>query len=259
MPKGGSGTDGSVAPTVVRPVVNAVALLRYLSKAETPATVTQLARVTGINTSTCFNILRTLVAEGLLVFDEDAKTYQIGIGAIEIAQNALSENGKAEVFRPMVEAVARRHGITLTLWRLGVDERHMMVGAAETESPFRIHMQVGLVSPLFAGAVGRSLVTERGLSEAEIDALYPTLKWARPPGLEAFKAQVAEAAQRGWGFDDGQFAKGVMNVGVVVPRDPGPARYGLVGTMFQGQLTPDEVDALGQDMIALAEDLSGVD
>ncbi|MBT8411047.1 MAG: IclR family transcriptional regulator [Octadecabacter sp.] len=259
MAKDTSSTQGPVAPTVVRPVVNAIGLLRHLGGTGTPASVTQLARLTGINTSTCFNILRTLVAEGLLVFDEETKTYQIGIGAIEIAQSALNEGGKADVFQPIVDAVARRHGVTLTLWRCGETHRHLMVGAAETELPFRIDMRIGLETPLFVGAIGRCFVTERGLTEAEIDALYPSLTWARPPGLEAFKVEVAEAAARGWGLDSGAFAKGVTNVGVIVPRAHGPARYGLVASLFQGAFSSADLDALAQDMIALGEQISGLD
>lgn len=259
MAKDTSSTQGAVAPTVVRPVVNAIALLRHLGGTGAPASVTQLARLTGINTSTCFNILRTLVAEGLLVFDEETKTYQIGIGAIEIAQSALNEGGKADVLQPMVDAVARRHGVTLTLWRCGETHRHLMVGAAETELPFRIDMRIGLETPLFVGAIGRCFVAERGLTEAEIDALYPSLTWARAPGLETFKAEVAEAAARGWGFDDGAFAKGVTNLGVIVPRADGPARYGLVASLFQGQFPAAQIDAIAQDMVALAQDIAGLD
>lgn len=251
--------EAPTAPTVVKPVANAIALLRHLGATGAPATVTQLARVVSINTSTCFNILRTLVAEGVLVFNEEGKTYQIGLGAVQLAQQALNETGKADVLRPFVEDVARRHGITVTLWTCGATDRYLLVGAAETESPFRIHMQTGLKSPLFAGAVGRCFVTERGLSEPEIDALYPTLHWARPPGLGAFKSQVRDAAERGWGLDNAEFAKGVVNVGVVVPRTDGPARYGLVATIFQGQMTGDEIADVGKDLIALANEISGLD
>jgi DNA-binding IclR family transcriptional regulator len=259
MAKAMEGGQGQVAPTVVRPVANAIALMRHLGTTGSPATVTQLSRLLGINTSTCFNILRTLVAEDMLVFDEEAKTYQIGLGAVLLAQQALSEAGKAEMLRPMVEAVARRHCVTLTLWRLGETDRHLVVGAAETDSPYRIHMEVGLRSALFAGAIGRYLVTERGLSEAEIDAIYPTLHWTRPPGLDTFKAQVAEAAARGWGEDHGNYACGVKNIGVVARRDDGPARYGLVASTFIGQLSQDEIEALASDMIALAGDICGLD
>ncbi|MBT8410531.1 MAG: helix-turn-helix domain-containing protein [Octadecabacter sp.] len=259
MGKRNTSGESPTVPTVVKPVANAVALLRHLGATGKAETVTQLARVTGINTSTCFNILRTLVAERMLVFDDSAKTYQIGLGAVELAQHALNDGGKAEVLRPLVEAVARRHGITLTLWRLGEVDRHLLIGAAETDSPFRIQLEIGLQSPLYAGAIGRSLVHERGLSDAEVGRVYQTLHWAREPGLEAFKTQVAEAEFRGWGIDDGYFARGVLNLGVIVPRQNGRARYGLVGSMFQGQMSEAEADAIGRGMVELATEISGID
>ena len=68
-----------------------------------------------------------------------------------------------------------------------------------------------------------------------------------------------QSAARGWGVDDGAFAKGVTNLGVIVPRADGPARYGLVASLFQGQFPAEQIDALAQDMVALAEDIAGLD
>lgn len=46
---------------------------------------TQIARETGLNVSSAFNILRTLTHEGVLSFDPATKTYRIGMGLLEVA------------------------------------------------------------------------------------------------------------------------------------------------------------------------------
>ena len=60
MPKKNAVSEeqSSVAPTVVRPVSNAVGILKYLGRTGNAETVTNIARTLNINTSTCFNILR---------------------------------------------------------------------------------------------------------------------------------------------------------------------------------------------------------
>ena len=71
---------------LVGALVNGLAVLRYLQKARAGVRVTQVARDLGLNPSTCFNLLRTLVHEGLAGFDPISKTYVISIGVVSLAQ-----------------------------------------------------------------------------------------------------------------------------------------------------------------------------
>ena len=48
-------------------VVQALAILRHLSEASKPLGVTAVARALGISPSSCFNLLKTLVAEDFAV------------------------------------------------------------------------------------------------------------------------------------------------------------------------------------------------
>jgi len=258
MPKDNSSGETPVAPTLVKPVVNAVALLRYLGETGASATVTQLSRHLSINTSTCFNILRTLVAEGLLVFDEEAKTYTIGIGAVQIAQHGLSASGKLEVISPLLDGLAEKYGVTVTFWRCTDDQRHLVLGSSSPDSVFRIQLQIGYASPLYAGAFGRALAAHQGLDEAGIAEVYNSLHWANPPGLTQYMEDVEAARSRIWAIDDGAFAAGVTNLSIVIPSTGQGPMFGLVTSMFQGQLSPSELDGLGADLRALSQQISGL-
>ena len=57
------------AGVTVKPVVNAVRILRYLTQKGAPERAADIARHLAINPSTCFNILRTLVAEDVVDFN----------------------------------------------------------------------------------------------------------------------------------------------------------------------------------------------
>ena len=48
-------------------------VLRYLANASTPYGVTRIAKDLGLNASTCYNLLKTLVHERLVNFDEATK------------------------------------------------------------------------------------------------------------------------------------------------------------------------------------------
>src|ERR1700694_5800610 len=59
---------------LVKPVDNAIRIMRHLSISGRAHTLTRIARDLGINPSTCFNILRTLTAAHMIEFDLEAKT-----------------------------------------------------------------------------------------------------------------------------------------------------------------------------------------
>jgi DNA-binding IclR family transcriptional regulator len=252
--RGGS----DLAPTVVRPVTNAIRILRHLARTRAPETVTSIARTLGINTSTCFNILRTLASEGVVAFDERTKSYAIGLGIVQLAQGALTAQGKAEVIRPRLQAVADRHGVTVTLWGVAENDRNVLISASQNRSAVQIHMDVGQRLPLYIGAFGRVLAAADAVSDDALRAAFGQMRWADPPPYEEYRSDVVEAARRGWALDDGNFATGVCSVAAGVREHDGRVRHGLVATFFRTQLTPAQVEALAADLVALAGDLSGV-
>jgi DNA-binding IclR family transcriptional regulator len=260
MPKSGATIEDQtqVAPTVVRPVSNAVSILRHLGRSGGAETVTNIARTLGINTSTCFNILRTLVAEGMLVFDERSKTYAIGLGVVQLAQHALSENGKVEVVRPLLHEVAERHGVTVTLWRFAHGDRNVLVSVSQSRAAFQIQMQVGQRLPLYIGAFGRVMAARNGISKADLRAEFDSMRWARAPDFDAYWADVTRAGETGWALDEGNFATGVTSIACAVNGPDGSVRHGLVATMFHGQLDGPQIEALAQDLLKLAQDMEGL-
>src|SRR5690606_29897484 len=110
-------------PTPERPeklvgaLSSGLAVIRYLAATGAPVGVTRVARDVELNSSTCYNILKTLVHEGLVTFDESTKTYAIGIGLVELAKGALEQASYVRLLRPHLEALAADHRVTATLWQ----------------------------------------------------------------------------------------------------------------------------------------------
>src|SRR5437868_3167252 len=94
---------------LVGAVANAATILRFLRTTNGPATVTQITRAVKIYPSTCFNILRTLIQEDFVQFDATAKTYQLSLGLVALAQGALEHSPELHLLKPRIEAIARKH------------------------------------------------------------------------------------------------------------------------------------------------------
>lgn len=232
-------------------VSQAFRLLRHVAASDAPEGVSAIARAVGISPSSCFNLLKTLVAEGALQFDEAAKTYRMGTALQALAGR---HDPAVPLARPLLTAMAARHGAASAIWALGAD-RLTLLAVGESELATRIHMTIGQRLPMLVGAMGRCVAAYSSLDGAAVNAGYARLRWARPPGLEIYKKQVAQARRRGWSLDDGHFMHGVTTVAAPVRDRAGGVRYCIANTFFQGQVSPASLRRIGVDTLAQARQL----
>lgn len=251
------GDEGAaVAKNIVKPVANAIRILRYLSQTGKPARTTQVARELSINTSTCFNILRTLVSEGVVEFDQVSKTYRPGVGLLKLVDNTLSEGQRLELTKPLLHELAERFSVTATLWRRIGRDRIVLVAVEQSPSELRIHMSPGQRLPFLMGATGRLVAADLGLNKTQTAAAFRSLRWARPIAFEAYWEEVQLAKARGWAVDDGFFSHGIMAVAVPVYDPQGALTFALSSVMFRGQYGEKDIEKLGKEMIGLAARLT---
>ena len=106
--------DSSPPEKLVGALSSGLKILRYLAHASTPHGVTRSAKDLGLNASTCFNLLKTLVHERLVTFDESTKTYSMSLGLVELAKGSLEKASYVRLMRPHLQELAERHNITTT-------------------------------------------------------------------------------------------------------------------------------------------------
>jgi DNA-binding IclR family transcriptional regulator len=233
---------------LVGAVTGAVKILRYLSNASEPMGVSRIAKDTKINTSTCFNILRTLAVEDLVTFEPSTKTYSISLGIMELARGATALGSDLSAVRPLMERIATARNVTLTLWQPVSSSRKVMVYSAVARSAMRIQMTVGQRLPLFIGATGRIFAAFSDISEQELEARFREINWNVPLTLAEFKRQVRETRASGWARDDGNFAAGTVSLAVPILDRDGAAAMAVTATMFAGQLTDERVPEIVADL-----------
>ena len=242
--------------TIVRPISNAIAILRYLGQRNSPDTTSRISKELGLNPSTCFNILRTLVSEGVIDFDQVAKTYRLGLGLAKLADNVLSSGGQVTLAKPSMNELAEKHSVTVALWRVVGTSRMVLAAVENSSRELRIHLQEGLRLPLLLGSAGRVLALEIGMGKADLRKEFKLLRWARPLSFERFWDDAAEAKQRGWATDDGYFSAGIRTIGAVVRNPKGEAAFVLVALMFRDQHNAGTINRIGNDVARLARKAS---
>ena len=253
--------QGASPDKLVGAMTSGLAILRYLSRSGRNAGVSQIARELKLNTSTSFNLLKTLVHEGLVVFDDASKSYALGLGLVELAKGALEQASYARLVRPHLDAIASKHRVTATLWQRAGDERVVLVDRADNDAAMRVHMNIGQRLPMFIAALGRCMAAHSGLSRAALKKRFAALRWEDALSFDAYWTEVEVARATGYAIDAGHYVKGVTTVSAAVLDAGGQPVMAISAVGFSAQLTGVKLKALGEDLrrrsVALTRVLSG--
>lgn len=250
-------SDSSTGVTV-KPVVNAVRILRLLTASSSPERASDIARELGINQSTCFNTLRTLVAEDMLAFDPLSKTYTPGLGLAKLAEHLVTQGQRLDVVRPLMQEFAAAHHVTVTLWRRIGNDRIVLVSSETSPGDLRIDMAIGQRLPVLMGASGRLFAARLDLDENRLRAVFDKVRWARPLSFEDYQRQVADASEHGWAVDDGYFSAGILAVAAPVLDRSGAIAYAVSAVTFRGQYAGADIEKLGQTLRKAATKIGNI-
>lgn len=248
----------STPDKLVGALASGLRVVRYLSRTGTPVGVTRIARDCELNASTCFNILKTLVHERLVVFDDATKTYAIGLGLVELAKGTLEQASYVRMLRPHLQGIAERHPVTATLWHRTSHERVVLVDRADNDSAIRVHMSIGQRLPMYIAALGRCMAAHSGLSKAELRQRFDALRWEDGPPFAIYMKEVEQAKARGYAFDAANYVKGVTTVSAAVLDADARPVMAISAVAFAAQMTPAQIKSVGEDLRDRATQITAV-
>ena len=241
----------AVDPTpdkLVGALTSGLRVLRHLARTGSAVGVTRIARDLDLNASTCFNLLKTLVHERLVVFDEATKTYAIGLGLVELAKGTLEQASYVRMLRPHLQGIAEKYPVTATLWHRTSHERVVLVDRADNDSAIRVHMSIGQRLPMYIAALGRCMAAHSGLSRSELRQRFEALRWEDGPPFATYMKEVDEARERGYAFDAANYVKGVTTVSAAVLDADARPVMAISAVAFAAQMTPAQIKVIGEDL-----------
>ena len=131
-------------------VENAISILRFLTHDYAASGVARIARETGINVSTTFNILRTLANEGLISMNPSTKEYSPGLGLLEFSVPLLGTN-QIDLLHPVLEQLSVERRALIGLWKVTPHDRIVLVDRVVEGKTVRVDMALGSRLPALAG------------------------------------------------------------------------------------------------------------
>jgi DNA-binding IclR family transcriptional regulator len=243
---------------VIRAVPTAsrtVRILRYLARSSEPAGVNKIAVALGIVPSSCLHILRVLTEEGLVAVDSSTRRYRMGIGILPLARAFINNRDLSLTVQPILDKMARRHGVTFALVERSGPSRVVASAVAEGTEMYGIKVSVGASAPAFASASGRCIAAYSKLGRAQLETRFANLPWQNAPSFARWLADLETVRAEGYAVDAGCYVRGVSIVAVPILDSDGDVRCCVTWTALKDQLSPARFEALLSDAKSAADQI----
>jgi DNA-binding IclR family transcriptional regulator len=187
-------------------------LLAAATQAPAGSSLTQLARRTGIDTSTAARLLDQLEQTSWLERDATDKTYYMGPLFVRLAARALERSDVRAIAAPQLRALRDASQETVTL-HVRAGAQRVCIDGVESPHPIRRAALLGEVVPLHEGVTGRAMLAF--LSEREA---APTIESAIAAGISAahLRRALTTIRRNGYACGVGERTPGVGVLAVPV-------------------------------------------
>jgi len=220
--------------------------------------VSTLARELTMSKAVTHRILKELVADGFLTFDDETKRYRLGPGALTVGLAALRALDVPGVARPHMITLAERSGESVTLsarqgWsRVYIDQ---VLSVHE----IRMSVALGTQHPLHAGASSKAILaalTDQDIDEYLAHAEFRELTVATPTSPAQLRAEVGLIRAQGYAVSHGERQTGAGSVAAPI-RTAGSDVFGSLSLCGpQDRFTPEACRRYGALVAAAARELS---
>ena len=220
-------------------VVNAQELIRLLAEEEGETTYKALAARLRIPHSTCYRILRTLVAADWVRPVEGGR-HVLSLGLLPLLKPLQQVEHLAELVEPELETLASQVRMTV---KVSVRQGDYAATIARCESPrlTSVAVRVGASFHLAFGSSGAVL-----MSDLETDEIQNILKnapaecWEHQKLEDALK-RIKEVQAQGWCADAGTYRQSIhaISAPLRISRDPVLAVLTVIG--FPHELPPSQL------------------
>ncbi|MGY2064398.1 IclR family transcriptional regulator [Blastococcus sp. SYSU DS0619] len=257
--------DSNAGRSSVQSIDRAVALLRCFDARRPTLGISDLARATGLSTTTTHRLLMAMQANRLVRQTPDRR-YGLGPLLVQLARSGALPTTLRDAARPVMTALRDEVDETVGLHELLPTGERVVVDQVESHHELRrTYTDIGVPIPLPHGAPGKVILSVLPTDEQDrwlarpITAVTP----ATITDPERLRAELAEARRRGYAGSNAERTSGIRAVAAPVFDHTGEV-IGALGLSVPGVRMDDaRADQLGrrvaQSAWAISEQLGATE
>jgi DNA-binding IclR family transcriptional regulator len=244
-PAQGPNDDGYRVPAVER----AFAIIRVLA-AQGPLPLADVVEDSGLNKSTTFYILRTLVTLDVVAYDESTRTYTLGPALMELGMTASGQFSDVALAKRHLAELLEVLNVTIVLYRRVSVGEIVMVDKLERAHRVRITVQAGIHLPIQGGSFGRTFLAfddAKTVDEALKDGLHKFTPKS-VTRVAQFRRELVAVREQGWAVDHEGFALGVSTVAAPIFGPDGKIALVAAAVGFTNLFTDEVAQHCGEEL-----------
>jgi DNA-binding IclR family transcriptional regulator len=242
---------------LVRSVSRALRLLRSFNQERQSLTLQEMAAHADVPKSTAVRLLDTLIAEGMVVKNDTARTYSPGFGFVHWMQIAHARWGIPASATEEMKKVAQLSGESVSLYVRSGGSRIALEHIPGSQT-LRHMINLGEPMPLYAGATSWVLLKDAGPDLLEV--IDRRLRERR--SQLKVRERIAKADRYGYAFSTGEREVGVAGLSVPL-NDSDGSRFGALTiggptARLTGDRVPELVEVLHRSANVISPMINGV-
>ena len=231
--------------------------LMFLSNRRT-AGVTEVAEALGVNKSTAFRILETLMASNMAAQDKATAKYKLGPGILQLSERLIKNLDIIALAKPYMIRLTERTGESSHLCMLSNDSA-VVIEQIMADSRLAVHARVGNVEPVHCSSVGKCLLaySDEALRESILSRItYERYTDRTITDTDALRRQLDDIKDKGYALDDGEISDDITCIAAPVRNYIGDVIYSVGISGPKGRIREKEIDTLAGHVIETADKLS---
>lgn len=219
-----------------------------------------LSAEVGLHVSTTHRLLASLVSRGYVQKDIETGKYRLTVRLFEIGSRAISGMNLVSISRPYLEQLAAGTGETVHLVARNNDEVVYLYKEDRRESVIHMASFVGLRSPMYRTAVGKSILAL--LPEEEVRRIWDrsVIEPLTPNTIVRYDDLLENldiVRQRGWAMDNEENELGVLCIAAPI-KDFTNTPIGAISISAPAaRMTFSTCERFAQEVIASTNAISG--
>ena len=220
--------------------------------------VREIARITGLSTSTTGRLLLAMKERGILQQNSEAKTYSLGIRLLNWSGVYLASLDIRAVSMPIMTELQRLTQETISLYILDGTDR-VCVERLESPQSVRIVARLGLRLPLYAGSAGKVILAFLPEEKQEkIITSVPLQPFTRHTITDKLilREELEKIMKQGFAYSHGEWIQDASGVAAPIY---GPDRIVMGALTISGpsqRFTRDVIEKYGREVVPAALEIS---
>jgi len=208
--------------------LKALRVLETISESSAPLSVSEVAKCIGVDKTTSYRMLITLIEAGYVIRDNVSKRYILSYKVVSLSRNLLAENEVSRLIRKALIKLSKDTSETLHYSVLDNDET-VLVQRVKGTQLVSIDFQIGDRSKLHCTSIGKAILAYQDYRFIEriIANGLPKITENTIVNPDEFRKELHRIRSQGYAFDNHEYSNSMRCIAVPIFESGGYVKSGI--------------------------------